>query len=256
MAILPLSDDAPLKHIRFPYVTVGLISICILVFVYQMALPEQAQNELIFGYGIIPAVLFGNAEFSAEFSKMPAYGTLISSIFLHGGLMHIIGNLLFLWVLGDNVEDRLGHQRYLCFFLICGILAGLAHSMLSPMSKTPMIGASGAISGVIGAYLILHPRAPLKVLVLFFIIWLPAWVVLGFWIAYQFLSVAMATGGAGGGVAWWAHIGGFFAGTILILFMRRRGTPIFDRNYIKVNHRLLSTRPRKNRHGKRNPLDI
>ena len=251
MAILPLSDDAPLKHIRYPFVTTGLISICAFVFFYQLSLPRWAGEIFIFTYGAIPAAVFGNAVLSPEISELPAYGTLISSMFLHGGFMHFIGNMLFLWVLGDNVEDNMGHRRYLSFYLICGILAALMHAISDPMSKAPMIGASGAISGVIGAYLILHPRAPIKVLVWFFIFWLPAWVVLGFWITYQFLCIAMA---AGGGVAWWAHIGGFMFGAILIVFMRRKDTPLLDRNYVRVNHRLLTTRPRKNRH-RHNPRD-
>ncbi len=253
MAILPLSDDAPLQHIRFPYVTVGLITICSLVFFYQLSLPARVAELLVYAYGAIPAAIFGNAQLSPEIVKLPAYGTLISSMFLHGGFMHIIGNMLFLWVLGDNVEDKLGHARYLSFYLICGLLATFAHAISEPMSNIPMIGASGAISGVIGAYLILHPRAPIRVLVWFFIVWLPAWIVLGFWIAYQFLSVALVAGGAGGGVAWWAHIGGFVAGATLIVFMRRKGTPILDQNYVTVDHQLLSTRPRNDRHERNDP---
>ncbi len=255
MAIFPLNDDAPLKHIRYPYVTIALISICALVFFYQLSLPERASEIFVFCYGAIPAALLGNVQLPPEISKLPVYSTLISSMFLHGNFMHIICNMLFLWVLGDNVEDLMGHKRYLCFYVLCGIIAAFVHAISDPMSRIPMIGASGAISGVVGAYLILHPRAPIRVLVWFFIIWLPSWIVLGCWIAYQFLSVAMATGGAGGGVAWWAHIGGFVVGTILIVFMRRKDTPILDRNYIKVDHRLLSTRPRNNRHGHRGPSD-
>ena len=246
MAILPLSDDAPVKHIRYPYVTTGLLALCILVFIYQLTLPHRAEEILIFTFGTIPAALFGLVELQPEIVKLPAYGTLISSMFLHSSLMHIIGNLLFLWVLGDNVEDNMGHGRYLIFYLICGIVAGLAHAISDPRSAVPMIGASGAISGVIGAYLMLHPRAPIKVLVWFIIVWLPAWLVLGFWVGYQFLSIAMTSGG---GIAWWAHIGGFLAGAGLIIFMRREGVPILDKNYVKVNHRLLSTQPRKRRHG-------
>ena len=253
MAILPLSDDAPLKYIRYPYVTFGLVAACVLVFLYQLGLPERAAEIFAFAYGAIPAAVFGFAELPPEIAALPPWATLVSSMFLHGGFMHIIGNMLFLWVLGDNVEDTMGHARYLSFYGICGVLAALAHAIADPTSEIPMIGASGAISGVIGAYLVLHPRAPIRVLVWFFIVWLPAWVVLGFWIGYQFLGAAMSTGGAGGGVAWWAHIGGFFVGAVLIVFMRRKGVPILDRNYAKVDHKILSTKPRKHRHGRPGP---
>ncbi|MEK9723790.1 MAG: rhomboid family intramembrane serine protease [Rhodospirillaceae bacterium] len=251
MAILPLGDDAPLKYIRFPAVNYAMIGACVAVFLYQITLPGRAGQIFVFAYGAIPSVVFGLNELPAEVAQLPAWGTLISSMFLHGGFMHIVGNMLFLWVLGDNVEDCLGHGRYVAFYLICGILAALAHALTDPASQTPMIGASGAISGVIGAYLVLHPRAPIRTLVWYFIVWLPAWVVLGFWIGFQFLSASMDTGGAGGGVAWYAHIGGFIAGAILILFMRRKDVPILDRNYVKVNHRILTTRPRQDRHGSR-----
>ena len=253
MAILPLSDDAPLQHIRYPYVTNGLIAACVVVFLYQLGLSERAGQVFVFAYGAIPSVVFGLAELPPEIAALPAWGTLVSSMFLHGGFMHIIGNMLFLWVLGDNVEDGMGHRRYIAFYLICGVLAALTHAFMDIASEVPMIGASGAISGIIGAYLVLHPRAPIRVLVWFFLVWLPAWVVLGFWIGFQLLSAAMATGGAGGGVAWWAHIGGFVAGAVLIIFMRRKTVPILDRNYVKVDHRILSTRPRKDRHGRRGP---
>ncbi len=249
MAILPLSDDAPLKHIRYPYVTNALIGVCVVVFLYQLSLPERAGEIFVFAYGAIPSVVFGIDDLPPEIARVPAWATLVSSMFLHGGFMHIIGNMLFLWVLGDNVEDGMGHGRYLAFYLVCGVLAALAHAVTGAASQVPMIGASGAISGVIGAYLVLHPRAPIRTLVWFFIVWLPAWVVLGFWIGFQMLSAALDTGGAGGGVAWWAHIGGFFAGAVLVVFMRRKDVPILDRNYVRVDHRMLSTRPRKDRHG-------
>jgi membrane associated rhomboid family serine protease len=147
---------------------------------------------------------------------------------LHGGLMHLIGNMVFLWVLGDNVEDALGHLRYVAFYIVAGLAAALSHAGLDPASKIPMIGASGAISGVMGAYLVLHPRAMIATLVFRFVVHLPAFVVLGLWIAFQFVNAAMADPSKGG-VAWWAHIGGFFAGAILIVPMRLRGVPLFDR---------------------------
>jgi membrane associated rhomboid family serine protease len=159
-------------------------------------------------------------------------------MFLHGGFMHLIGNMLFLWVLGDNVEDALGHRRFVVFYLVCGLIAALTHAVTDTASHIPMIGASGAISGVIGAYLMVHPKARIKTLVGYFILSLPAWVVLGFWIGFQFFSTAMAAGGAGGGVAWWAHIGGFFAGVALIIPMRRKGVALFDSDKKRFELRL------------------
>ena len=226
--LLPLHDDNPLKNIRFQYVTVAVIAACVAVFLFQLSLGGEAGNAFIFGFGAIPAVVFGSKALPAELAQIPAVLSLVTSMFLHGGFMHLLGNMLFLWVLGDNVEDALGHRRFIVFYLLTGVAAALAHSITEPASQVPMIGASGAISGVIGAYLMLHPKARIKTLISYFIVWLPAYVVLGFWIGFQFLSASMATGGAGGGVAWWAHIGGFIAGVILIIPMRRKGVLLFD----------------------------
>ncbi len=225
--LLPLHDDNPLRHIRFGYLTVAFIAACVAVFLYQAALPDGAAQRFIFAYGAIPAAVFGLGSLPEEVARVPANVTLVTSLFLHGSLMHLVGNMLFLWVLGDNVEDALGHARFVVFYLLSGIAAALSHAATEPGSTVPMIGASGAISGVIGAYLVLHPRAPIKTLVFRAIVNLPAYVVLGLWILFQFLSVAMAGPGQGG-VAWWAHIGGFFAGAILIVPMRQRDVPLFD----------------------------
>jgi membrane associated rhomboid family serine protease len=226
--LLPLHDDNPLRRISFGYLTVAIIAVCVLVQLYQLTLPPRAEQQFVLGYGAIPAVLFGHAALPPELERLPAWMTLITSMFLHGGLMHLIGNMVFLWVLGDNVEDALGHARYLVFYAASGVAAALSHAGLEPTSQVPMIGASGAISGVMGAYLMLHPRAMIATLVFRFVMHLPAFVVLGLWIAFQFVNAAMADPGRGG-VAWWAHIGGFFAGAILIVPMRLRGVPLFDR---------------------------
>ena len=226
--LLPLHDDNPLKNIRFPYVTVAFIAACVAVFVFQFTLGPREEQVFIYGFGAIPAVLFGKTALPVALTQAPAVLTLVTSMFLHGGFMHLLGNMLFLWVLGDNVEDALGHRRFVVFYLLTGVAAALAHAITEPASQVPMIGASGAISGVIGAYLMLHPKARIKTLIAYFIVWLPAYVVLGFWIGYQFLSASVAAGGAGGGVAWWAHIGGFIAGVILIIPMRQKGVPLFD----------------------------
>jgi membrane associated rhomboid family serine protease len=229
--LIPLHDDNPLRHIRFPYVTVAVIAACIAVFLYQATLDPRAERVFVMSYGAIPAAVFGLAERGAQIAAIPASLTLLTSMFLHGGFMHLAGNMLFLWVLGDNVEDAMGHPRYVAFYLLSGLAAALAHAGLDPASKIPMIGASGAISGVIGAYLILHPKAPIKTLVFRVIVSLPAWVVLGLWFAFQLVNVAMTPKGAGG-VAWWAHIGGFVAGAILIFLFRKRDVTLFDRGYV------------------------
>ena len=229
--LLPLHDDNPLRHIRFQYLTVAIIALCVAVFLYQSTLPPKAEQAFVMAFGAIPAAVFGLAERAPEIAAVPASLTLLTSMFVHGGFMHLAGNMLFLWVLGDNVEDAMGHERFVVFYLLSGLAAALTHAGLDPASKIPMVGASGAISGVIGAYLILHPRAPIKTLVLRMIVYLPAWTVLGLWFGFQLLNVAMTPKGSGG-VAWWAHIGGFVAGAILIFIFRRRDTVLLDRGYI------------------------
>jgi membrane associated rhomboid family serine protease len=142
--------------------------------------------------------------------------------------MHLLGNMLYLWIFGDNVEDSMGHGRYAAFYLLTGIVAGLSQAIAMPDSVLPSIGASGAISGVLGAYLVLHPRAPVKVMVFFpLFLTLPAWIVLGSWIGLQLLNASMDQGGTQGGVAWFAHIGGFVAGAVLIAVFRHRDVPLF-----------------------------
>lgn len=226
--LLPLHDDNPLKRIRFGYLTVAFIAACVAVFLYQLSLPAKEVTRFVYAFGAIPSVVFGLKALPAEIAQVPANVTLVTSMFLHGSLMHLVGNMLFLWVLGDNVEDALGHARFVVFYLLSGIAAALSHAAIEPGSTVPMIGASGAISGVIGAYLMLHPRAPIKTLVFRFIVRLPAFVVLGIWIVFQFLNAYVA-GPTQGGVAWWAHIGGFIAGLILVVPMRQKGVPLFDR---------------------------
>ena len=226
MAILPISDKNPLRRIHVAYVTWALIAGCIIVFLFQLGFSERAEFIFVHTFGAIPSAVFGFIQTPSEF---PAWATLLTHMFLHGGFMHLAGNMLFLWVLGDNVEDALGHGRYLVFYGVCGVLAALAHGVTDINSEIPMIGASGAISGVIGAYLVLHPKTPIKTLVGVFIVELPAGIVLGIWIAFQFSSAFTAAGGVGGDVAWWAHIGGLVAGLALVVPMRRKGVTLFDR---------------------------
>lgn len=226
--LLPLQDDNPLRRIRFGWWTAAVIAACVLVFLYQMALPEREAMRFVFAYGAIPSVVFGLQELPPGVARVPANLELVTSMFLHGSFMHLLGNMLFLWVLGDNVEDALGHARFVVFYLLSGVAAALSQLVVEPASSIPMIGASGAISGVIGAYLVLHPHATVRTLVFNAIVALPAFVVLGLWILFQLASVALTEPGQGG-VAWWAHIGGFFAGAILIVPMRQRGVQLFDR---------------------------
>ena len=225
MALFPISDDTPLKNISFQYVTAALIVINVVIFLWELA--EGANGErIVYSYGAIPAVIFGSANLPADYAQIPGWATLVTSLFLHGNWIHLIGNMLFLWIFGDNVEDSMGPVRYIVFYLVCGALATLMHAVTQPTMEEPLIGASGAISGILGAYLILHPKA--RLLVLFMVIIplrLPAWIVLGSWILLQVINLG---GGIEKEVAWWAHIGGFIAGAILIVPFRRRGIPLWD----------------------------
>jgi membrane associated rhomboid family serine protease len=220
--VFPLKDNI-LSH-RRPIVTVGLIAACVLVYGWQASLGVQAGTYAIYSYGFIPAVLFGDAELPADLAVLPAAATVFTSMFLHGGLMHLAGNMLYLWVFGNNIEDNLGHGRFLVFYLLCGIAAAMAQALPDPASEVPMIGASGAISGVLGAYLILFPHARVHVIIPFGFLFLhtirAGWL-LGFWFLFQLLS-GLFSSSAEGGVAWWAHVGGFVAGMALILVMRDR----------------------------------
>ncbi len=233
MALIPVKDYNPLKFIPFQYVTVAFIISCVGMFLWQVSLGE-AVRETVYGLGTIPSVLLGTRELPPALAVVPAPATLVTSMFLHGGWMHLIGNMVFLWVFGDNVEDAMGHVRFVVFYLLCGVAAAMAHVFLNPGSTVPTIGASGAISGVLGAYLLLHPKARVLVVVPLGYFWhsmrLPAFVVLGIWIGLQFVNVLLegGAGAEGGGVAWWAHIGGFVAGIGLIVPMRRRGVPLLD----------------------------
>ncbi len=229
--MIPLRDDNPRR--TFPIVTYVLVAVNILAFLWELSLGRNLQTAL-FNIAFIPARYWlpGNWVFDLL--------TILTSMFLHGGLMHIGSNMLYLWIFGDNVEDRLGHGRYLLFYLLCGFAATLAHAVFSPASRVPAIGASGAIAGVLGAYLILWPHARVMTLIpIFFFITvreLPAIILLGLWFVLQLFSGVGSLGVVDaqdtGGVAWFAHIGGFVAGMLLIgLFggfrrPRRREPPL------------------------------
>ncbi len=211
---LPLKDDNPTSI--FPLVTIGIILVNGLVFFHQMSLDIVESQKFIFRWGAIPYQIL-HGEVLREFPEIPLPLTVFSSMFLHGGFLHLFGNMLYLWIFGNNIEDRLGHFRFLFFYLVCGLVAGLAQVFSNLESTVPMIGASGAVAGVLGAYLILFPRA--RILTLFFIfifvrlIRLPALFVLGFWFFIQLIGV---WGGSISNVAFFAHVGGFVAGLILV----------------------------------------
>jgi len=214
--MIPLRDDNPVRIV--PFVTWGVVAACVLAFLVQISLGAPDFNRMIFALGAIPAVLFGHAYLPPEIALVPPAATVVSSMFLHGGWLHLIGNMLYLWIFGDNIEDRMGHLRFLMFYLACGVAAVFAQAVPAPESVVPMVGASGAISGVLGAYLLLFPRARVLVLVplgfVLQVIRLPAVWVLGLWFLVQLLSSLMAPAGEGG-VAFRAHLGGFLTGLLL-----------------------------------------
>jgi len=266
--MIPIRDS--LRSRRFPVVTVTLIVINLLIFLYQGYLqtqpdelvdwttwesyeltpppafdpatyrahrlaggdedlyPVAADDVFITQYAVIPGELLGGVDIPPK-SPIPLWLTLLTSVFLHGGLVHLLGNMLYLWIFGDNVEDAMGPVRFLIFYLLCGVAAGLAQIAVNPSSSIPMIGASGAIAGVLAAYFMLYPRAHILTLVpIFFflrLISLPALYLLGFWFILQVISGAGSLGDSGG-VAWFAHIGGFIAGAILVFPFRRSSVPV------------------------------
>jgi membrane associated rhomboid family serine protease len=219
---VPLHDANPLNVIRFQAVTMSLIAVNVVVFLaahYQLFGRDEVETVLI--YGVIPGDLIGGGNvYSLPVPVMEEF-TLVTYMFMHAGWLHLLGNMVFLWVFGDNVEDALGHVRFLLFYLLCGIAAGLAHTLVDTASQMPLVGASGAIGGVLGAYLVLYPRARIWVLLFLRIpMRLPAIWVLGGWIALQFLSLG-STVEEGEAIAWWAHIGGFAAGVALVFPLRK-----------------------------------
>ena len=233
--MFPLKDDIPSR--TFPFITVLLIALNVLAFLYQISLgvgspaAARAAQELIQEFGLIPCRLTGACTDPVAGLPSP-YVTILSSMFLHGGLLHVGGNMLYLWIFGDNIEDTLGHFRFIVFYLLSGLAAALAQTGIAPSSEVPMIGASGAVAGVLGAYLLLSPHATILTLVMFgfFIKFfrVPALIVLGFWIVLQLLNAFLTYRahplalGESGGIAWFAHIGGFLGGIALLFLLRPR----------------------------------
>lgn len=242
---VPLSDDNPLRSIRWPYVTIALIALNVLF--YALEITERGQSVAA-SFAIIPSELFqvrvfgGSARGPYDQVAFPEGLTLVSYMFLHGDPLHLMGNMLFLWVFGDNVEDAMGHVKFIVFYLLCGIVGGILHAVSAEYGfahllfkagaikdagagKVPLIGASGAVAGVIAAYVLLYPRVRVWVLAFRFIpLRITAALALGAWIATQFVMLLIPDQGP---VAWWAHIGGILTGAVLILFMRRPDVPLF-----------------------------
>ena len=219
--MFPIRDHNPSG--RTPYVTYALMALNIGIFLSYVALfvDERALNNFFFRWALIPA----------QVTQGEVYGGLVSSMFLHAGWMHLAGNMLFLWIFGDNVEDEMGHGRFLMFYLACGLLSGAAHVISAPGSQVPTVGASGAIAGVMGGYLLLFPKAKVDILLIFIVIFrilpIPAWIMLGLWFAMQFVG-GIGADPTTGGVAYWAHAGGFIAGLLLTLpFWLKRGGAAF-----------------------------
>ena len=220
--MIPIRDINPTQ--KKPFVNIALIVLNVLAFLYEVSLGSRVEG-VFFLYGVVPAdAILAFSTYQYIDGAIP----FLTSMFLHGGWLHLAGNMLYLWIFGDNIEEKLGHARYLGFYVICGLVAGALHVFVDPASTIPTVGASGAISGVLGAYLLMFPRARvLTVIPIFFFIQLaelPALFVLGFWFVIQFfnglVSLGFETGGMGG-VAWWAHIGGFLAGMALVAPFRK-----------------------------------
>ncbi len=228
--MIPLKSDIPL--LTFPVMNVLLIVTNVLAFLYELSLSPRAGNRLIFEFGLIPARFDMLIEPTrhAHAALGPTILPLLTCMFLHAGWLHLLGNMLFLWVFGGSVEDRMGHFAYLVFYLVCGLGAGVVHTAFNWGSTVPTIGASGAISGVMGAYIILFPRSRIltlvPLLILFFFWRIPAVLMLGYWFVIQFVSGLNALGGADqGGVAVWAHVGGFVLGALIVLILGLRRAP-------------------------------
>jgi len=225
--MIPISDDNPGRNT--PIVTWAIIALCVMVYLWERQLGHE-MDRAIAVLGFKPDTLFGHRHIVDRYAAIPAIGTIFISMFLHGSVLHIAGNMLYLWIFGNNVEDAMGHVRFLFFYLICGVAAALTIAWMDPGSRVPMIGASGAISGVLAGYVLLFPRAKVTVIVPLGIIFFPlavsAFWVVGFWFVLQLVSAAFTDPGQPG-VAWWAHVGGFAAGLVLTPILKSSGFPLF-----------------------------
>jgi membrane associated rhomboid family serine protease len=222
--MLPIKDDQP--RYSTPYVTWFLIGLNLLIFLFEAALDRRSLNLLIGQFGVVPSHLAAFLAGSPGYPLPAVVLPFFTSMFLHGSWMHVIGNMWFLFIFGDNVEDYLGHFKYLSFYILTGLIAMMTQVAINLHSSLPTVGASGAIAGVLGAYFILYPRARVLTWFFVFVLWVPAWIILGYWFALQFLSgtaTVLAVQQDMGGVAFWAHVGGFISGALLVkVFGERR----------------------------------
>ena len=241
--MIPIYDDNP--ALGKPILVVGIIVLCVIIWFWQSGLGYQVNNQMIISYGLTPAAFLGKME---QAGPLISIFTLFTSMFMHGGFMHLAGNMLYLWIFGDNIEGALGHIRFIIFYLLCGIVAAFAQIFSAPESTIPMIGASGAVSGVLGAYLIFYPRARIRTFVFLGIfitfLRLPAVLLLGVWILGQIISANISNPGSPG-VAWFAHLGGFFAGMILGPLLKKPNISIFQKPRTKVKEKPIRIRFRK-----------
>ncbi|MAJ24499.1 MAG: rhomboid family intramembrane serine protease [Rickettsiales bacterium] len=238
--MFPLKDDNPTK--TKPIITIGIIIFCITIFLYQFSLIDTKNFEIINNFGMKPKDLLSS-------NSIPIYFTLFSSMFLHGGFMHLIGNMLFLWIYGNNIEDAMGHYKFLFFYIICGLAAAFLQAFVTPNSNIPMIGASGAVSGVLSAYLLLYPRARVHTLIFVFffitVIRIPAGILIIIWLVIQIFNASLVDPNSPG-VAWFAHIGGFVMGILLVPFFKKKDIRFFasgNKNY--QNNKNIKLRFRK-----------
>jgi membrane associated rhomboid family serine protease len=233
----PLSDSNVIRYIDKPRVTWGLILVNIFVYFFTGAnVPEQAAQAYALSFGFIPSVVLQENHLPQQLVVMPSVLSLITYQFLHGGFWHLAGNMLFLYIFGDNVEDAMGHRKFLAFYLLCGVIGALAHLAMYQHSKMPLVGASGAISGVMAAYLMLYPKGKIFGLLFGFIpMNLPVWAALGGWAMIQLLN-GLGSSANEGQVAFFAHIGGFAAGLVLVRFFKRESVPLFsDRQRLSIS---------------------
>lgn len=237
--MIPIRDDIPSRN--FPIVNVVLIALNVLMFLFQFSLDPEQLELFVNDYAVVPARYFaasmtGGGPLGTSANPAGFVLPIFTAMFLHGGWAHLGGNMLYLWIFGDNIEDRMGHLRYLVFYLLCGVLATAAHILANPNSRVPSLGASGAIAGVLGGYLLLYPRAKVVTLVPIFIFLqffrIPAIFLLGFWFLQQFFYGAASLGvrsAQTGGVAWWAHIGGFVSGMLLVHLFKKSDDETYAR---------------------------
>ena len=226
--MIPLKDDNPTSE--KPIITYSIIGICVLIFLIQLSSQSYKTGQLFYSYGLIPSVLMGHKQLPMDLYAIPSLLTIFTSMFMHGGFLHLAGNMLYMWIFADNIEDNLGYKNFLIFYLLSGVGAAMMQVLMNTHSQVPMIGASGAIGGVLGAYLINYPHAKVLVLIPFGffsqLIKIRALYVLVFWFILQFIS-------SGGGVAYAAHIGGFVSGIILILFFNKKNKISSNKNIKK-----------------------